>query len=653
MFEIVLINMPFADIHLPSLALTQLKYVVEQAYPGRARARILYLNHEFTTYLGAQLCQDIGLRMNHHTSGFGDWLFRQAAFPDVDDNAEDYFLRYYPRNDPQTRNFREFVREKRAGIREYFDHLIGKHGIADAQLVGFTSMFSQNVASFALASRVKHARQDVTVVLGGANCEHPMGEEIVRHVEAVDYVFSGPALIGFPQFVGNILDGSEEPARQIPGVFSKRNTMPLRINEDGTGGKTVTSPLGEELDINAPIPLDYNEFLDSFERYSFSTFGGASLTFETSRGCWWGERAHCTFCGLNGMTMKYRSMTPAAALEQFRDLFAYSAKCIQLQSVDNILPKSYFTDVLPQLTTPENLSIFYEVKADLTEEEVGALAKARVNSVQPGIEALASSTLKLMKKGVSSFQNINLLKHCARHGVKPNWNLLVGFPGEKEEVFAKYVHDIPLLTHLPPPSGVFPVRFDRYSPYFTKAESYGLILRPYEYYGMTYPFPESALANLAYYFMDQNYEAEYLLAMLNWLAPMQKGVERWKTLWGDGDTQRRPRLEIRRREPDIAVVFDSRSGSPLEYVLDKREKTVLECLQSSMDAQRLVLECDELKDVDVSAIIDSLRQRKLLFEENGRLMSLILGNSSVGDMLDVPRAQVNIHIGAFEVSSPA
>jgi len=170
---------------------------------------------------------------------------------------------------------------------------------------------------------------------------------------------------------------------------------------------------------------------------------------------------------------------------------------------------------------------------------------------------------------------------------------------------------------------------------------------------MTYPFPESALANLAYYFMDQNYEAEYLLAMLNWLAPMQKGVERWKTLWGDGDTQRRPRLEIRRREPDIAVVFDSRSGSPLEYVLDKREKTVLECLQSSMDAQRLVLECDELKDVDVSAIIDSLRQRKLLFEENGRLMSLILGNSSVGDMLDVPRAQVNIHIGAFEVSSPA
>ena len=440
-----------------------------------------------------------------------------------------------------------------------------------------------------------------------------------------------------------MLEEEEEPAGQIAGIFSKRNTI---------GGAAVLSPLGEELDINAPIPLDYDEFLDSFERYSADGRGGASLTFETSRGCWWGERAHCTFCGLNGMTMKYRSMSPAAALEQFRHLFAYSDRCIQLQSVDNILPKSYFTDVLPQLTTPDNLTIFYEVKADLTEEDVKTLARARVNSVQPGIEALASSTLKLMKKGVSAFQNINLLKHCARYGVKPNWNLLVGFPGEKEEVFEKYVHDIPLLTHLPPPSGVFPVRFDRYSPYFTKAESYGLTLRPYEYYGMTYPFLESALANLAYYFMDENYEADYLIAVLAWLAPMQKGVERWKSLWSNGDPQRRPRLEVR-RDAGAAVVFDSRSGSPLEYALDLREETVLHCLRASMDADRLPLECDELKHFNVSAVIDALRQRKLLFEENGRLMSLVSGNTSVDRTLDASRAHEDVRSPALEISSPA
>ena len=34
---------------------------------------------------------------------------------------------------------------------------------------------------------------------------------------------------------------------------------------------------------------------------------------ETSRGCWWGERSHCTFCGLNGMGMTYRSKNSVLA----------------------------------------------------------------------------------------------------------------------------------------------------------------------------------------------------------------------------------------------------------------------------------------------------------------------------------------------------
>ena len=40
----------------------------------------------------------------------------------------------------------------------------------------------------------------------------------------------------------------------------------------------------------------------------------------------------------------------------------------------------------------------------------------------------------------------------------------------------------PLLVHLPPPSGAFPVRFDRYSPYFTRAAEYGLELVPLDFY---------------------------------------------------------------------------------------------------------------------------------------------------------------------------
>ena len=42
----------------------------------------------------------------------------------------------------------------------------------------------------------------------------------------------------------------------------------------------------------------------------------AERFFETSRGCWWGERMHCTFCGLNGATMSYRSKSPRRAVDE-------------------------------------------------------------------------------------------------------------------------------------------------------------------------------------------------------------------------------------------------------------------------------------------------------------------------------------------------
>ena len=45
-----------------------------------------------------------------------------------------------------------------------------------------------------------------------------------------------------------------------------------------------------------------------------------TLLFETSRGCWWGAKSHCTFCGLNGETMAFRSKSPRRALDELEQL---------------------------------------------------------------------------------------------------------------------------------------------------------------------------------------------------------------------------------------------------------------------------------------------------------------------------------------------
>ncbi|HEX2095023.1 MAG TPA: RiPP maturation radical SAM C-methyltransferase, partial [Longimicrobiaceae bacterium] len=435
----------------------------------------------------------------------------------------------------------------------------------------------------------------------------------------VDFVFSGPALRSFPELVRRLLRGDTAGCHRIDGVFSRQN----RVREAGCtpagppqpDGPPAVRALGEEADINELLELDYEPFLEAFET-RFPGLEKPRLFFETSRGCWWGERAHCTFCGLNGSTIHFRELRPELAIRHLDSLFRHAGRVSQLSAVDNILPRGYLREVLPYLDTPEGVSLFYEVKADLDEDDLRVLARAGVRRVQPGIEALNTSTLKLMRKGTSAFQNLRFLAHCLRYGVKPYWNLLIGFPGEEAAVYRKYLADLPLLTHLPPPQGVFPVRFDRFSPYHEHAGEYGLVLKPLDWYALAYPFPADALAELAYYFADHDYEAEYAFAASRALPPLRREVERWNALWAD--PARRPRLELRRHR-GAAFVFDSRTGAPVEYGLGEGAARVLAALATPGKPASLAA---ELPDVEVDAELAVLRGKGLVFQEGERLLGL-------------------------------
>ncbi len=619
MYEIALVNMPLANLAMPSLALTQLQAAVGRAFGDQVRTGVHYLNHDFAHFLTLPAYSEL-ISFEHHPTGLGEWFFRAVAFPDAPDTSDEYFQRYYPQHSERNRMIRAFAQQKRAGLEAHFEAMIDRYGLDKADLVGFTSMFSQNVAALAMARLVRKRNPKAVIVMGGANCEAPMGREIVDNTADVDFVFSGPALRSFPELVRCLMAGDEAACHRIDGVFSRRN----RVEAAGCGtgapvqleGAPVVRPHGVENDVNELVKLDYEPFIDTYTR-SFPDREQPILLFETSRGCWWGERAHCTFCGLNGSTINYRSMSTANAFTLMNDLFQHAGRVKELQSVDNILPKSYLTDVLPYLDTPPSMFMFYEVKADLDEEDFRALAKSRVQRIQPGIEALNTSTLKLMRKGTSVFQNLSFLINAVRYGIEPAWNLLIGFPGEEIEVYEKYAAELHLLTHLFPPAGVFPVRFDRFSPYFDEAGDYGLDLQPVDWYELTYPFPRASLANLAYYFSDHNYGAAYATNAARMVGPLREKVERWKALWRSAA---RPELRLDARG-GVAYVFDSRTGTPVQYPLGDAARRVLEVLATAKTLPSLA---KELGDVDVEAEVAGLMERGLVFHEGKRYMSLIM-----------------------------
>jgi ribosomal peptide maturation radical SAM protein 1 len=621
MYRVALINMPFANLNMPSLALSQLKSRLEEHFKDQIRVDIYYLNHDFANHMGVDFYNDVSSLQDSQNSGLGDWFFRQIAFPALPNNAGVYLTRYFPQRNDQSSSLKERILKSRRGLDQLMEDLITKYELDKADLVGFTSMFMQNVAVFAMAEKIKERNPKVTIIMGGANCESPMGQVIVKNVKQIDYVFSGPALKNLPEFAQHCLDHEESKCSSIKGVFSKRNYF----------FQTGPDAIGEELSIDVPTKLEYDSFLSTWKENFGNNGAKPVLLFETSRGCWWGERAHCTFCGLNGTTMAYRSMKPELAINLISGLFKFSSTVSRLESVDNILPKNYVQEVLPFINPPENMTIFYEVKADLAEHDVEVLSKAGVRAIQPGIESLNTSTLKLMKKGTSSFQNLILLKNCLLYGVNPAWNLLIGFPGEKEDVYRKYVEDLPLLVHLPPPTGAYPVRFDRYSPYFMKAEEYKLDLHPLDYYSLIYPFEENDLENVAYFFADKNIDAEYAQTTFRWIGPVREQVTRWVEEWQQPSLATMPKLFFK-EELDGTIILDTRFGDAIEHDVGAVGRALLKYMNKPKDLVDITRKFGHLTGFDPEREIGLLREKRLLFTETGRFLSLVLDRDSPGTL---------------------
>jgi ribosomal peptide maturation radical SAM protein 1 len=602
--------MPFANLTTPSIALTQLRSVTRARFGNRVAIDIIYLTHDFGQFLGVDPYNYVSNSMEALYAGLGDWFFRAAAFPELPDNTDAYLRRFFQQKTASAEQVKQMIARKRPKLDAYMDTLIARYALDKADVVGFTSMFMQNAASFAMARKLKRKNPHLVTVLGGANCELPMGHVIARRVPEIDFVFTGPALKTFPDFVQRCLDG-DVARRSSPGVLAKDV-------DEAAGGAT----LGEELSIDAPIPLDYDEFMRRFEAYFSNAHFKPVAPIETSRGCWWGQRAHCTFCGLNGATMAYKAMTPALAIEQFKSLFRYRRKVRVIEAVDNILPKEYIDEVLPFLDTPDDMEVFYEVKADLSKRDMAALARANVRLIQPGIEALATSTLKLMKKGTTAFQNITFLKNCGTFGIKPFWNLLVGFPGETADVYRRYADMIPLLTHLPPPTGVYPVRFDRFSPYHKNAASYGLDLRPMDFYTSVYPFEPDDLKNFAYYFADHNYTAEYVQAVAEWLTKLRALVAEWHAKWSSQSAASRPALYFK---DDSDLLIDSRSGTAIERRIGAVGRRLVIEASRPVRVDDLVKRLPYLPAADVVGHSVALEDAGILLREGDRVLSLVVG----------------------------
>ncbi len=511
---------PFASVSFPQLGTAVLKAACQKR--GIA-TRIVYGNLALAAQVGLNTYESV--EATPMRVMMADHLFRDFAYP-PQISAE------LPPPLPLPSDLQALFDTVAPAIEPIIDAMVAEIMGLRPRILGLSSTFQQNMVCSAIAWRVKARAPDIRIVLGGANAASPLCLGVSRAFPWIDHVFAGEADIDFPDFCEKVVGDGMAPCERIIHSEPIRDMRVVEAPDFSDYFATLRS-----MQVAGSLP-------DTLPRY---------ITAESSRGCWWGAKSHCTFCGLNGEDgMAFRHKSADRMRIELDALAQDGVSAVYM--TDNIMPRPYLKELFPRLAERHpRLNLFYEVKSNMTRAEVETMARGGVAMIQPGIESLATGPLRLMRKGVSAHQNVALLRDCAATGIRVAWGIIYGFPGEAAADYAAMAALMPLLEHLDPPNAMHRIVIDRFSPLYRGHETNGIgRVTPFAAYRALYP-PSIDTVDIAYHF-DGEYSTE-LLGDAALLDQLGAAIAAWRAA---SARQSPPVLQLLERD-DGAVVLDTRA----------------------------------------------------------------------------------------------
>lgn len=616
--RVLLVSMPWAKLAEPSLGLGILQAILSRK---KIHARVRHFGVELLQYLKPASYTAIA-----DINALNEFLFTEPHERDVSVrqllalNAIADGLMSKPselssRGTTRAEFIDYFLKIRNDVVPQYLDQCAKFIAAEQPTLVGFTCLFDQTFASLALAKRVKARMPDTMIAFGGYALEGDAGLEVLRCFDCVDVVAFGdgePVIAPLAMASVNEIDLDRVPNIAWRDATGIRQNPRIRIDM-----------------CESPEPVFEDFFADLAEleqRHSIRIISGV-IPLETSRGCWWGQKNHCTFCGIDEQTLKYRQRPAEQVLSMIADVAArHPGKTLRL--VDYILPHSYFQTVLPKLAEREpRPRLTCEVKANLTEEKISSLEKAGFVEVQPGIETFSTPVLRRMRKGVTGIQNVFTLKVGKARNLKIDWNILYGFPDDEVEDYENLVKIIPHLYHLDPPYSCGDVLVTRFAPLQATPERFGLPkAEKHRIYNVLFSeefLDQSGLRieNLCYFF-DSPWQSSAELRSL--FSVIDGQVEHWKAVARAHKGARlthsigEERMEFidRRMRVDQPIV----KAFPLEVM------KIYARVHEQIMVIRDLFDCVPMSRSAAERILDALIEDRFVFREGDRVIGLSLGN---------------------------
>lgn len=544
--DILLIVPPFWRMHSQSLAMHILQAIArEQGFS----AQVFYANIFFASQIG----QDAYTPLERMSPFFaGERIFARAAYTELLESRPSIPERYQSDQVIQLIQKSQPVKKNWSSLLPSDENLLnGEQKAADwvAQvteaivernysIIGSTTSFEQTNSSLALLKAIKQERPETFTILGGFNCEGEMADGIASldpEISFLDYIFSGESEETFTGFLKDFSRGILPESRILRGT-----------------------PLN---DLDSLPQIDYSDFFEQlyffFPQYKTES-APVSLNYETSRGCAWGEKSACNFCGYEER-LPYRTKSPEKILDDIHHLKSFPARTLDM--TDLLMPKQFSKVLVPVLAKEEDqFEIYYELRVNLTYTELKQLYDGGLRFALPGIETLSDPVLHLMHKGTQARQNISFMRNATSLGINVIWNFLWAFPGEKIEYYRDLINLFPQLFHLPPPNAFFPLGIYRFSVYYRNPEKFGIQnIRPLEAYKEIFP-PHADLKKISYYFKADYYAETFdHPEVMDELATL---IGKWNEAWKI--SLLRPRLEIVERRPGEFSIIDTRGLPSIE-----------------------------------------------------------------------------------------
>jgi ribosomal peptide maturation radical SAM protein 1 len=610
--DVALVAMPWPALSLPSIQIGTLHALLEAGGHG-VRSHSLYV--EFARHIAASGFGREDYDEVAHLRwaiGAGEWVFAVPPFREpsrAEDDAYDAWVLQQADGALLARLY---------GLRElvpaFLDRAADEVLSGQPRLVGFTTTFSQTVPSLALAALIKKRAPGVAIAFGGAGCFGDMGSALLDSFACIDLVVTGEAETVLSPAVAELLAGE---------AVQRRDGLLVR---DELARPTAVMPASAPRMDELPVPR-YDEYFARLESTGVEAMVGdrIKLTVETARGCWWGQKHHCTFCGLNGTSMAFRSKSPERALAELEHLARRHGR-LDFEVVDNIMDLDYLTTVLPRIAESElDYDLFYETKANLSRAQLETMKRAGVRAIQPGIESLDTDILRRMRKGTTALQNVRLLKWCAELEIRVGWNILYGFGGEDPAAYDRMGVLAASLGHLQPPY-LCQATAQRFSPMFDAPAELGIELTgPMAYYRHIFPqLSEQARERIAYFFdhrfVDGRDPKEYV-----------HGISAAISRWNEHHRRSYRRLQVR-DGGDYVRVEDRRSfprGCEAAYVLEGPQAEAYRLAEAGATFTRIRRGLEDrfpghLSAGELHGLLEELCEARLMAHLDGKYLALAL-----------------------------